>query len=116
MPDNIVANIQLKNVPVLIKPKRDYWLAYCPMVDIMTQAETKKQVKENIKEAIMIFFEETIRHNTFFAALHEIGWKKQPPSKIPTQFRDVEPQSLRMNVPIPELLAQYGKAASACRG
>ncbi len=52
------------------------WLAWCPGIDVMTQAGTKKKVLESLREAVQLWFESCIERNVLDAALKEVGFEE----------------------------------------
>ena len=54
------------------------WLAWCPGIDVMTQAGTRKKVLESLREAVELWFESCIERNVLGAALKEAGFEEVP--------------------------------------
>ncbi len=54
------------------------WLAWCPGIDVMTQAGTKKEVLEFLREAVQLWFESCLERNVLGAALKEAGFEEIP--------------------------------------
>ena len=50
------------------------WLAWCPDIDVMTQASSRKQALESLKEAVELWFESSIDRGVLGAALREVGF------------------------------------------
>ena len=57
------------------------WLVWCPAIDVMTQARTKKQALESLREAVELWFESCIERGVLDAALREVGFTKVPPDE-----------------------------------
>ena len=38
--------------------KKEYFVAHCPIVDVSSQGKTEEEAKENIKEALSLYFEQ----------------------------------------------------------
>ncbi len=51
------------------------YVSYCPEFDISSCGESVKQAKKNLKEAILINFEETKKMGTFDQFLQEAGFE-----------------------------------------
>lgn len=68
---------------VHFRPEGDLWLGLCPSLDIGTQAPTYDAVQENMKEAILLFFESCLRRGTLEQVLRESGFK-------PVQIKQVQ--------------------------
>jgi predicted RNase H-like HicB family nuclease len=50
------------------------WLVWCPAIDVMTQARTKKQALESLSEAVELWFESCIDRGVLDDALKEVGF------------------------------------------
>lgn len=50
------------------------WVVWCPAIDVMTQARTKKEALEALREAVELWFESCIERGVLDAALDEVGW------------------------------------------
>ena len=60
------------------------WLAWCPPLDVMTQAETKESAFRSLREAVQLWFESCIARDVLDKALIEAGFKKiRPGDKLP---------------------------------
>ena len=57
------------------------WLVWCPAIDVMTQARTKKRALEALREAVELWFESCIERGVLDAALKEVGFTKVPPDE-----------------------------------
>lgn len=53
-------------------------LAWCPSIDVITQAGIKKKVLESLREAVQLWFESCIERNVLDAALKEAGFEEVP--------------------------------------
>ncbi|MDZ7289684.1 MAG: hypothetical protein ONB44_10870 [candidate division KSB1 bacterium] len=62
-------------LPFTITKRRNHFLASCPLLDIHSQGETGKKAKENLAEALFLFFFSCIQRNTLDAVLKECGFK-----------------------------------------
>ena len=52
------------------------WLVWCPSIDIMTQARTKKKAFESLTEAVQLWFESCIERGVLDIALRETGFEQ----------------------------------------
>ena len=68
---------------VHFRPEGDHWLGLCPSLDIGTQAPTYNEAQENLKEAILLFFESCLRRGTLEQVLKESGFE-------PVQIKQVQ--------------------------
>lgn len=53
--------------------KGSVWLAWCPPLDVMTQAETEQRAVESLREAVELWFESCISRRVLDEALVEAG-------------------------------------------
>ena len=51
------------------------WLAWCPLIDVMTQARTRKEAFVSLKEAVELWFESCIDRGVLEDALEDAGFK-----------------------------------------
>jgi predicted RNase H-like HicB family nuclease len=63
------------------------WLAWCPAIDVMTQAKTRKAAVASLREAIELWVESCIERKVLDKALEEAGFQKakvgeQAPSHV----------------------------------
>ena len=54
------------------------WLVWCPSIEVMTQARTKKKAFESLRQAVQLWFESCIERGVLDAALKEVGFEKVP--------------------------------------
>ena len=79
------------------------WLAWCPSIDVMTQARTKKKVLESLREAVELWFESCIERNVLDAALKEAGFEEIPADEELLEGSNViNVQRLAPEMPAPE--------------
>ena len=52
------------------------WLAWCPPLDILAQAGSKKKAIKSLQEAVELWFESCIERNVLHEALLEVGFYK----------------------------------------
>lgn len=65
------------------------WLVWCPAIDVMTQARTKKRALESLREAVELWFESCIERGVLDAALREVGFTEVPPSEETPESVDI---------------------------
>ena len=53
-----------------------HWIASCPPLDVMTQAETKKRAIEQLHEAVELWFESAIQRGVLDQALEEVNFTR----------------------------------------
>src|ERR1700691_5624095 len=55
------------------------WLAWCPPLDVMTQAEKEQRALASLREAVELWFESCIARNVLDQALTEAGFHRRRP-------------------------------------
>jgi len=55
-------------------------VAHSPALDLSSCGKNIEEAKKGFEEALTLFIEECIRHNTLDAALESLGWERQQPS------------------------------------
>lgn len=66
------------------------WVVWCPGIDVATQARTKKQAFESLREAVQLWFESCIERGVLAEALTEVGFEKVPANQpVPESFNTV---------------------------
>jgi predicted RNase H-like HicB family nuclease len=61
------------------RQKGAVWLAWCPALDVMTQAETEQRAIDSLREAVELWFESCISRNVLDDALVEAGFSRLRP-------------------------------------
>ncbi len=57
------------------------WLAWCPTIDVMTQASRKETAFASLEEAVQLWFESCIERGVLAEALHESGFSVRTPGE-----------------------------------
>ena len=60
------------------------WVAWCPSLDLYTQADSQGEVIKAIGEAIALWFEDCVVRGAIDAALQEVGYR---PVQADAEFR-----------------------------
>ncbi len=68
-------NLQLK-LPISVIKEGKKYIAYTPVLDLSTSANTFEGAKKRFEELVCVFFEELIKRGTFEEVLRNLGWKK----------------------------------------
>lgn len=89
-------------LPLIAKfePSGNMWIASAPELDVVTQGETFEKAKENLKEALLLFFDSCLRRNTLEQVLREAGLK-------PLRRKAVQQA-------VPAFVAQFKSSSSTC--
>ena len=94
--------VNMAPVEVTFRPEGEYWLAFCPALDVATQGKTYEEAQYNLKDALMLFFESCIRRGTLTRVLQEAGYE-------PVRVKQVQ-DYLEEYIP-----AKFCGAGAACR-
>lgn len=62
-------------VDVIIGKQGDYYVAYCPALELSSYGSTEAKAKRNFEVDLEIFFEETVRRGSLKEILFQLGWK-----------------------------------------
>jgi hypothetical protein len=86
-------NLQFK-LPVSVIKEGAKYVAYTPVLDLSTSANSFEKVKKRFGELVCIFFEELIKKGTAEEVLRDLGWKKiqknwSPPVVVSQDFQAV---------------------------
>jgi len=46
-----------RSLTALVQKERDTWVALCPEIDVASQGGTIEEARENLREAVELFFE-----------------------------------------------------------
>jgi len=68
-------------LPYIITKRAQWFLATCPILDVHSQGETEKKAKENLVEALSLFFISCFERGTLDAVLKDCGFR---PHKVTT--------------------------------
>ncbi len=85
------------SVPTRIRKKQKWFVASCPVFDVVSQGETEEQAKKNLSEALTLFFLSCHERGTLDAVLKECGFQPAYPSKIARRIASAS----YIDVPIP---------------
>lgn len=59
-----------------VREEDSEWLAGCPSLDVHTQADSKKEACEALREAVQLWLESCVERETLPAAMRELGWHR----------------------------------------
>jgi len=83
------------NIPVEVKKEGDVYVAFCPVLDIASQGCSGQEARDNLAEAISLFFLTCIEMGTFSDVLKQCGFT--PALEHPQADDGFE----HINVPLP---------------
>ncbi|HKI47881.1 MAG TPA: hypothetical protein VKA69_01025 [Desulfobacteria bacterium] len=92
------------NLPVVVKKKERWFLATCPILDIHSQGESEEEAKNNLGEALSLFFTSCFERGVLEDVLKGCGFKAAMPvlqTEPPLTSREDY-----ISVPIPFLVDQ----------
>jgi len=99
---NLVVTIQVK-VPIILKKDDDIggYFVECPVLDVCSQGDNKKDAEKNIREAIGLFLISCFEKGTLNQVLKDCGF--QPLKKAPkkTAKRKTIPHEKTIEVDFP---------------
>lgn len=86
-------------LPVSIFKENKYFIAYTPVLDLSTSAESFEGVKIRFGEVVKIFFEELNEKGTTDGVLSNLGWKKVQKQWSPPKL--IAHEEEKFSVPFP---------------
>lgn len=63
------------NLTFFVFKENDYYIAYCPMLDLSTSGDTKQEAVQNFPEAFEAFIECCVEKNILKECLTSLGWR-----------------------------------------
>ena len=84
-------------LPVKFTPRKRWVLASCPILDVHSQGDTEDEAKENLIEALHLFFLSCLERGTLDDVMRECGFVPTETMPPPEQCRDHS----HIDVPIP---------------
>lgn len=63
------------HLPAVIKKKRKWFVASCPILDVVSQGETPEKAKANLAEALSLFLISCYERGVLEAVLKRCGFK-----------------------------------------
>ena len=100
------------HLPMKITKKRKWFLASCPILDVHSQGETEKKARDNLRDALRLFFVSCFERGTLEAVLKECGFRVIHQPDRPRK-KKLEPDQEYIKVPIPFYIDQTGPACHA---
>jgi len=62
---------------VIVSKEGEYFVAYCPALELSSYGDTEKEARNSFDEALDIFVEETSQKGSLLKFLQKIGWTLQ---------------------------------------
>lgn len=80
------------------------WIACCPPLDLLTQADSKDGAKEALREAILAWFESCLERRVLAKALEEVGFRLAKPGELmPPHANTIQVASSSQSNPVEEV-------------
>jgi len=90
------------NIPIQIFPEAGGYVSSCPALGVASQGDTRDEAEENLKGALVMFFEELIRAGSLDEVLKECGWARLPAGpETPERFAPPMVESRTVEVTVP---------------
>lgn len=86
-------------LPVVVKKKKDWYVSFCPVLDVFSQGETKKKAIENIKEALRLFLISCYKRGSLDQVLKDCGF--EPIRKKSVKIKPFAKKFESVDVPLP---------------
>lgn len=82
------------SIPVNFLKEGNSFVAYTPVLDLSTSADTYEKAQKRFSEVVQIFFEELVEMGTLDEVLSSLGWEKMdnhwnPPLPISHQVENI---------------------------
>lgn len=65
----------IAQLPLVIKKRRNHFLASCLILDVHSQGETEELARKNLTEALTLFFQSCFERGTLDTVLKECSFK-----------------------------------------
>jgi predicted RNase H-like HicB family nuclease len=99
-------------VPVSINQKDSWWIATCPIFDVVTQGQTLEEAKVNIQDALVFFLQSCIKRGTIFEVLRDAGFDQDLSSSATLTEAQPEEGTVQIDVPLPFVIAAQNPDSS----
>jgi len=79
--------IQLQ-LAVMIVKEGEYYVAYCPALELSTHGESEQEAKEYFEDAVKEFLKDTMQMGTLERLLLKFGWNLKSSEYIPPRIEE----------------------------
>jgi hypothetical protein len=104
-PGHTVQKVQAELFGMMFK-EGNVWVSYCPQLDLSSGGDTKEEAQENLLKVVKIFFDECVKRGTLEAALGDLGWACETPTKEIISCKNAE---LPDDIPSAFIIDKIGK-------
>jgi predicted RNase H-like HicB family nuclease len=76
-------------INVLVGKQEDYYIAYCPALELSSYGKTEDQARKNFEVELEIFIEETGKRGSLEKVLLKLGWcltQSPSPTYVPPKL------------------------------
>jgi hypothetical protein len=87
-------NLTDVELDVLMLKEDDFFVAYCPSLDLSAYGKSVKEAQRSFEKDLDIFFEETTRKGTLEKVLLKLGWTLRQTPKAVYEPPRISPQEL----------------------
>ncbi len=94
------------NIPVLTWEEDGFFIAQCPMLDIVSQGDSAEDARKNLAEAAGLFLGTCIEMGTFSHVLKECGF-------TPASTSDQDDSMDHLEVPLPFVASRHNHECHA---
>lgn len=97
-------NIVEMQLSLLIYKQGDYYVAFCPSLELSSYGDSVEDAKTGFDDAMNLYLEYSIENGTLEKDLLEHGWEiKQKPTKLNP------PAQIKLNIPVGNLVSQINQ-------
>jgi predicted RNase H-like HicB family nuclease len=91
---------------ILVFQEGDYYVSYCPSLELSSYGESVQEAKEGFDEVMQVYLEESQKHGTLHDDLIKHGWK----FTVINKHKNVEPPAqVELNIPAGLLKTQFNE-------
>jgi len=91
-------------LPIKLTKRKNWIVAYCPVLDVVSQGSTERKAKKNLIEALTGFIESCLEHGTLEEVLKNCGFKFA--NKVTVKNSAPTKDEQYVKVPIPLIIEQ----------
>lgn len=94
------------NLPATVRKKKNWFVSYCPILDVCSQGETKEKALKNLSEALRLFLVSCYERGTLDTVLRECGF--EPIERVPTKLKPFSKKYEAIDIPLPFQIRHLG--------
>ncbi|MCX6600446.1 MAG: hypothetical protein NT025_02655 [bacterium] len=83
------------HVPVVIFQEGEYFVAYCPVLELSSYGQSENEAKRAFAEALKIFIKETEKKGTLEKILLDLGWTLKRKPFVQYQLPEFSPERVK---------------------